>query len=346
MDPTMVILAAFYILLTHICSDLCLMPQGQIRGSNAFSLDRELQFRGRHEIDISLSECWHTTHTITITISAASSQNRPRKHVRYKSISHSEINMPTTCTIPILSTFATSSNVPEETNSTFSSNGEKEPIVHAPPHFPPTRTGKMPPTKMQLAAECKANKELKIKAAKEKAEGKKIAAEDRKKAAMIKKQDKLISSAESKALKAASKAKELRKLADGIKSTGGTGGGTSPPGSNHSNKRSKGDSGHLAGTSSSVPTINLSPQCKEDSTKRVSRQSPENSPHREAGGHFLHDGSSEFSQGSGSSYEMDTLDEDRRVLPISRRKIAQVTLPAQGRGGHRAAAPYAWGQGS
>jgi hypothetical protein len=222
MDPTMVILAAFYILLMHICSDLCLMPQGQIRGSNALSLDRELQFRGRHEIDISLSECWHTTHTITTTISAASSQNRPRKHVRYKSISHSEINMPTTRTIPVFSTFATFGNVPEETDSAFSSNGEEEPIVHTPPCFPPTHTGKMPPTKTQLAAKRKANKELKIKAAKEKAEGKKIAAEDHhKKAAMIKKQDKLICSAKSKALKAASKAEELRKLADGIKSTGG-----------------------------------------------------------------------------------------------------------------------------
>ena len=43
---------------------------------------------------------------------------------------------------------------------------------------------------------------------------------------------------------------------------------------------------------------------------------------------------------------MDTSDEDRRVLPVSWRKIAQVTLPAQGQGGHRAAAPYARGQGS
>jgi hypothetical protein len=96
MDPTMVILVAFYILLTHICSDLCLMPQGQIRGSNAFSLYHELQLRGRHEINISLSECWHITHTITATFSAASSQSRPRLHAQYKSISHSEINMPTT----------------------------------------------------------------------------------------------------------------------------------------------------------------------------------------------------------------------------------------------------------
>jgi hypothetical protein len=133
MDPTMVILVAFYILLMHICSDLCLMPQGQIRGSNVFSLDRELQFCGRHEIDISLSKCWHTTHTINTTISAASLQNRSRKHVRYKSISHSEINMPTTCTIPILWTFTASGDVPEETDSAFSSNGEEEPIVHAPP---------------------------------------------------------------------------------------------------------------------------------------------------------------------------------------------------------------------
>jgi hypothetical protein len=163
---------------------------------------------------------------------------------------------------------------------------------------------------------------------------------------MIKKQDKLISSAESKALKAASKAEELRKLADGIKSTRGTGGETSLPGSSHSNKKSKGDSGHLAGTSPSAPTVNLSPQRKADSTKRVSRRSPESSPHWEAGGRFLRDGSSEFSQSSGSSYEMDTSDEDRRVLPVSWRKIAQVTLPAQGQGGHRAAAPYARGQGS
>jgi hypothetical protein len=172
MDPTMVILAAFSILLTHICFDLCLMPQGQIRGSNAFSLDRELQFCGRHEINISLSECWHTTHTIHTTISAASLQNRSRKQVQYKSISHSEINMPTNRAIPVSSTCAISGDVPEETDSAFSSNGEKEPIDHAPPRLPPTRTGKKPPTKTQLLAERKANKELKIKSAEEKAEGK------------------------------------------------------------------------------------------------------------------------------------------------------------------------------
>jgi hypothetical protein len=138
MDPTMVILVAFYILLTHICSALCLMPQGQIRGSNAFSLDRELQFRGRHEINISLSECWHTTHTINTTISATSLQNRSRKHILYKSISHSEIKMPTNSAIPVSSTFAISGDVPEVIDSAFSSNGEEEPIVHAPPHLPPT----------------------------------------------------------------------------------------------------------------------------------------------------------------------------------------------------------------
>ncbi len=86
--------------------------------------------------------------------------------------------MPTTRRIPVLSTFATSGDVPEEMDSTFSSNGEEEPIIHAPPCFPPICTGKMPPTKMQLVAERKANKELKIKAAEEKVEGKKIAAED------------------------------------------------------------------------------------------------------------------------------------------------------------------------
>ncbi len=150
----------------------------------------------------------------------------------------------------------------------------------------------------------------------------------------------------SKVLKEALKAKELRKLVDGIKATGGTEEEDSLPGSNHSNKRSKGDSGHPADTSPSAPAANLSPQCKADSTKRVSRQSPESSPHQEAGGGFLCDGSSESSQGSGSSHRMDTLDEDRRVCPISLCKIAQVTLPAQGRGGRRAAAPYAQGQGS
>jgi hypothetical protein len=184
MDPTMVILVAFYILLMHICSNLCLMPQGQIWRSNAFSSDCELQFCGRHEIDVSLSERWHTTYTINTTISAASLQNRSRKHVRYKSIFHSKINMPTNRAIPVSSTFAISGDVPEETNSAFSSNGEEEPIVHTPPCLPPTRTGKKLPTKMQLAAEHKANKELKIKSAEEKAEGKKIAADECKKAAI------------------------------------------------------------------------------------------------------------------------------------------------------------------
>ncbi len=40
---TMVILAAFYILLTHICSDHYLLPSGQIRRSNAFSPYKNLR---------------------------------------------------------------------------------------------------------------------------------------------------------------------------------------------------------------------------------------------------------------------------------------------------------------
>ncbi len=69
--------------------------------------------------------------------------------------------------------------------------------IHSPPRARPTRTGKIPPTKTQLAAERKANRELKIKTAGAKAEEKKLAIDNRKKAAITKKQDKLVSAAES-----------------------------------------------------------------------------------------------------------------------------------------------------
>jgi hypothetical protein len=61
---TMVILAAFYILLTHICSDHYLLPSGQTRRSNAFSPCQESPFAGRQKLEFLNAGCWHTTHII------------------------------------------------------------------------------------------------------------------------------------------------------------------------------------------------------------------------------------------------------------------------------------------
>jgi hypothetical protein len=194
--------------------------------------------------------------------------------------------MPTTRNILVSSAFDTSGDAIE---SDYSSGSSKQvtAMIHSPPRARPTRTGKIPPTKMQLAAKCKANRELKFKTASAKAKEKKLAIDNRKKAAITKKQDKLVSAAESKARKAASKAKELRMLADGIKAAGIA----SPPesvegvqtvlagASVHSHKRSKGELGpSMTSTSTSTPTATLSPQRKVDSTKRASIRSPDGSP--------------------------------------------------------------------
>jgi hypothetical protein len=59
---TMVIMAAFYILLTHICSDYYLLPSCQSRGSNAFSPCQEPPLAGRQKSEFLNAGCWHTTN--------------------------------------------------------------------------------------------------------------------------------------------------------------------------------------------------------------------------------------------------------------------------------------------
>ena len=75
----MVILVAFYILLTHICSALCLIPRDQFWRSNAFSPCQELPISGQHESDFSSAGCWHIHNQINTTTKR---QHVPKKHIR------------------------------------------------------------------------------------------------------------------------------------------------------------------------------------------------------------------------------------------------------------------------
>ena len=81
---TMVILAAFYILLTHICSDYYLLPSCQSRRSNAFSPCQEPPLAGRQKSEFLNAGCWHTTHIISTTFTIDHLRNRHRNHVRFK----------------------------------------------------------------------------------------------------------------------------------------------------------------------------------------------------------------------------------------------------------------------
>ena len=73
---TMVILAAFYILLTHICSDYSLLPSCHSRRSNAFSPCQEPPFAGRQKSDFLNAGCWHTTHIISTTCTVSHLRHR------------------------------------------------------------------------------------------------------------------------------------------------------------------------------------------------------------------------------------------------------------------------------
>ena len=81
---TMVILAAFYILLTHICSDYYLLPSCQSRRSNAFSPCQEPPLAGRQKSEFLNAGCWHTTHITSTTCNINHLRNRHRNHIRFK----------------------------------------------------------------------------------------------------------------------------------------------------------------------------------------------------------------------------------------------------------------------
>jgi hypothetical protein len=109
---TMVILAAFYILLTHICSDYSLLPSCQSKRSNAFSPCQEPPFAGRHKSDFLLAGCWHTTHIILTTFTVSHLHNRHQNHVRFKP------TMPTSRDLLVPSVLVTSGNVPPQRRMT------------------------------------------------------------------------------------------------------------------------------------------------------------------------------------------------------------------------------------
>jgi hypothetical protein len=158
---TMVILAAFYMLLTHICSDHYLLPSGQTRRSNAFSPCQEPPFAGRPQSEFLNAGCWHTTHIISTTFAIDHRCNRPRKHIRFKP------TMPTSRNLLIPSVLATSGNLHPTSITGAAAKGNDINIdldeyvnshTFAPPGACPLRSGK-PPTKTQAAADRKAEKE-------------------------------------------------------------------------------------------------------------------------------------------------------------------------------------------
>ena len=102
---TMVILAAFYILLTHICSDYSLLPSCQSRRSNVFSPCQEPPFAGRQKSEFLNTGCRHTTHIISTTFTINHLRNCHRNHVRFKP------TMATSCNLLVPSVLVTSRNV-------------------------------------------------------------------------------------------------------------------------------------------------------------------------------------------------------------------------------------------
>jgi hypothetical protein len=266
---TMVILAAFYILLTHICSDHCLLPSGQTRRSNAFSPCREPSFAGRQKSEFLNAGCCHTTHIISTTFAINHRRNRPRKHVRFKP------TMPTSRDLLIPSVLATSRNLHPTSTTGAAAKGNNIDInldeyvdsqTFAPPSAPPLRSGKSP-MKTQAAADWKAEKEAKGKDAEEK----KLAAAARRADAKNKKQEKLITAAETKAQKAVAKGNELRKKLDDAKKVIKE---KSP--ALQCNKKIKGAAGKSTPTfTTATASFVESPQCKALSTKKwVNTHSP------------------------------------------------------------------------
>jgi hypothetical protein len=170
----MVILAAFYILLTHICSGYYLLPSCQSRRSNAFSPCQEPPLAGRQKSEFLNAGCWHTTHIISTTFTIDHLRNRHRNHVRFKP------TMPTSCNLLHPSVLATSGNVLPASVTGAAAKGNDIDIdldefinsqTFSPPGARPIRSGK-PPTKTQAAADRKAEKEAKWK----EAEGRKLVA--------------------------------------------------------------------------------------------------------------------------------------------------------------------------
>jgi hypothetical protein len=270
----MVILAAFYILLTHICSHHYLLPSGQTRRSNAFSPCQEPPFAGRQKSGFQNAGCWHTTLIISTTFSSNHRRNHPRKHIRFKSM------MPTSCNLLVPSILTTSGNVLPTSiagsGATASGGSNKDNFIgfinsqsFGPPGLRPTRTGtNKNPTKTQATTECKAEKKT------SKAKGiveKKSAAASRRADAKTKKQEKLISAAETKAQKAVTMADKLRKKLE--ETTKGASAKTpvlSSGGMPHSNEKSKGAAGRSTPTSSitAASSHTEAPQHKPFSAKK------------------------------------------------------------------------------
>jgi hypothetical protein len=212
---TIVILAAFYILLTHICSDHYLLPFGQTRRSNAFSPCQEPPFAGRQNSEFLNAGCWYTTHIISTTFAIDHRRNRPRKHIRFKP------TMPIFRDLLVPSVLAMSGNLRPTSITGAAAKGNDIDIdldefvnshTFAPPGTCPLHPEK-PPTKTQATADWKAKKEAKGKDAEEK----KMAAAARRADAKNKKQEKLVTAVETKAQKAVAKANELRKKLDNAK---------------------------------------------------------------------------------------------------------------------------------
>ena len=336
---TMVILAAFYILLTHICSDYSLLPSCQSRRSNAFSLCHEPPFAGRQKSDFLNTGCWHTTHIISTTFTVNHLRNRHRNHVRFKSTMPTSLN----CLVP--SVLVKSGNVLPP-----AANGSDEDIdfdefvtaqTFAPPGSRPVRSGKAL-TKTQAAAARKAEKEAKWK----EAEGKKSAAVARRVDAKNKKQEKLITAAETKAQKAVAKAEDLKSKLDDAKKLME---GKSPApvsGGVQSNKKIRGEAGKSTPTSTTArASLVDSPQRKSFSAKkRVNIHSPYR--HRSlalstGGSSESFSSSASGSKGKRGSWEVETSDASSSEVEVVTLVAPPHILGASTlkRGGRRSVSP-------
>jgi hypothetical protein len=273
---TMVILAVFLILHTHICSALILMPKGQPRRSNAFSSLQHPQVWLSLIAWILGTECWHITTHNTTTITG---HLKPQKHVQTKPplLIISALIMLSSHNMLVTSASATSGDVPanngifdsEDANAFIYKVIQDHYAIFSPPAPRPMHTNfpskaSAAASKTKLKANLKGEKEMKAKVAMEK----KAATAAAKLAARTKRQEKLIAAAEIKAHKAMAKAKVLAKeLKDAI--------AVKEQDSIHTKKKSKGAAGQLSATFLSTAAPLRSPQRKQGSPKkRVSQHSP------------------------------------------------------------------------
>ncbi len=184
----MAILAEFYLLIVYIASSQILLSQGNLWSHDTFLIARGGLIPMRKDCSISLTTCYHTTHTLHHKTASFVRQHCPRKHVCFKPTS-SLATMPLSSflnlspaeataksrTIPVSRLSIATSATSHSTNSSAAvfhndlallSKLQGTPI-HAPPGLYPLRAGTQSITKTQLQIN-RVTKEAKAKAAEDK----------------------------------------------------------------------------------------------------------------------------------------------------------------------------------